>query len=298
MRAIEVVGLSKRYGRVRALEDVSFAVEPGEILGYLGPNGAGKTTTLRVLTGLVRADRGEARVFGRSVRDPASRGAVGYLPGELQLYPQMTGRALLDYFARFRPSRTCSLRPALLEALRLEPRDLERRIKFLSHGTRQKVGLVIAMQQDPDLLLLDEPTLGLDPLVQMAFRELVRDRARQGRAILFSSHILGEVEAVCGRVAVLGAGRLLALEPVESLRRRVVRRVRARFRGAPPADLGTVAGVERCEVKDGLASLHLRGDVNPLLRRLAGCELEELVLAEPQLEDIFLGYFGAERGDA
>jgi ABC-2 type transport system ATP-binding protein len=297
MKAIEVAGLQKRYGRVRALDDVSFAVEPGEILGYLGPNGAGKTTTMRILTGLVIADRGEARLLGRSVRDPGSRRAVGYLPGELKLYSQMTGRAVLDLFARFRP-RPASLRAMLLEALRLEPRDLDRRIKFLSHGTRQKLGLVIALQQDPDLLLLDEPTIGLDPLVQKAFRDLVRERARRGRAILFSSHILGEVEAVCGRVAVLGGGRLLALEPVESLRRRVVRRARLRFRGAPPEDLGAVPGVERCEVDGGEVSLHLRGDANPLLRRLAGCELDEVVLPEPQLEDIFLSYFEPGRDDA
>jgi ABC-2 type transport system ATP-binding protein len=292
MKALEVTGLSKRYGIVQALEDVSFAVEPGEILGYLGPNGAGKTSTLRILTGLVIADRGEARLLGRPVRDPASRRAVGYLPGELRLYSEMSGGSLLDYFARFRPSRPPSLRSRLLDALRLEPRDLARRVKFLSHGTRQKLGLVIAMQQDPDLLLLDEPTLGLDPLVQKAFRELVQDRARQGRAILFSSHVLAEVEAVCRRVAVLGAGRLLALEPVETLRRRVVRRARVRFRGTPPPDLAEVAGVERCAFDGGEASLHLRGDVNPLLRRLAACDLEEIVLPEPRLEDIFQGYFG------
>ncbi len=298
MNALEITGLSKRYGRVQALQAVSFAVEPGEIFGYLGPNGAGKTTTLRILTGLVPADHGEVRLLGRTARDAASRAAIGYLPGELRLYTDMSGRALLDYFARFRPLHPPSLRPQLLDALQLEPRDLARRVKFLSHGTRQKLGLVIAMQHDPEVLLLDEPTIGLDPLVQKAFRDLVQDRARQGRAILFSSHILSEVEAVCGRVAMLGEGRLLTVETIESLRRRMVRRVRVRFRGTPPEGLGAIPGVERCEIQRVEVRLHLRGDVNPLVRRLAACDLDEIVLPEPQLEDMFFDYFDRGRDGA
>jgi len=295
MIALDVDAISKRYGAVQALDRVSFSVAAGEIFGYLGPNGAGKTTTLRVLAGLVRADAGEARLLGRPAREAGARASVGYLPGDLRLYGGMTGVALLDLFARFRPARPPVLRARLLQALALDARDLARRVKFLSHGTRQKLGLVIAMQHDPQLLLLDEPTSGLDPLVQMAFRDLVVERAAHGAAVLFSSHVLSEVEAVCGRVAVLGSGRLLALESVEALRSRMVRRVHVRFRGEPPEGLGDTPGVLGCERSGADATLRVQGDVNPLLRLLARHEIERLVLPEPQLEDIFLRYFARGR---
>ncbi len=295
MIALEVAAISKRYGAVQALDRVSFSVAPGEIFGYLGPNGAGKTTTLRILAGLVRADQGDAHLLGRPARDAFVRADIGYLPGDLKLYGSMTGAALLDLFARFRPARPPILRARLLQALALDAHDLARRVKFLSHGTRQKLGLVIAMQHDPRLLLLDEPTSGLDPLVQMAFRDLVVERAERGAAVLFSSHVLSEVEAVCRRIAVLGGGRLLALESVDALRGRMVRRVHARFRGEPPEALAGTPGVVGFERTGADVTLHVQGDVNPLLRLLARHELERLVLPEPQLEDIFLRYFAHGR---
>jgi ABC-2 type transport system ATP-binding protein len=291
MVALEVTGLRKRYGRIHALRGVSFAVEPGEVFGYLGPNGAGKTTTLRVVLGLARADRGSVRLLGQPPSRPRSRERIGFLPGELRLHGGMTGRALLDHFARFRPSRPPVLRERLLAALDLQESDLARRVKWLSHGTRQKVGLVIALQHDPDLILLDEPTTGLDPLVQRAFRELVRELAARGRAVLFSSHVLSEVEAVCGRVAILRAGELLAVESIETLRGRLVRRLEARFRGPVPADLGALPCVTRAETAGNEATLWLKGDVNPLIARLAHCEVEHLVFPEPQLEDVFLDLY-------
>jgi ABC-2 type transport system ATP-binding protein len=216
--ALVVRDLRKSFGAVAALRGVTFSVEPGEVFGYLGPNGAGKTTTLRVILGLVRPDAGSAKLNGVDSADPASRASIGFLPGDLRLYADMTATATLDFFAAFRPSRPPVLRQQLLEALDLGAATLERRIKFLSHGTRQKVGLVVAMQHDPALLLLDEPSSGLDPLVQRAFRGIVEDFARRGRAVLFSSHVLSEVAAVCGRVAILREGAVVALERVEGLR--------------------------------------------------------------------------------
>ncbi len=291
MPAFEVSGLVKRYGRVRALQGVSFAVEPGEVFGYLGPNGAGKTTTLRIALGLVHADGGSVRLLGERSGRAAARERVGFLPGEMHLYAEMKARALLDHFARFHPRRPPVLRERLLAALDLGSAELSRRLKWLSHGTRQKVGLVIAMQHDPDLLLLDEPTTGLDPLVQHGFRELVRELAARGRAIVFSSHVLSEVEAVCARVGVLRAGELLAVEAIEVLRSRLVRRAEVRFRGPAPADLTAVPGVTRAEVAGTHAVLWLRGEVNPLLARLARCDVEHLVFPEPQLEDVFLDLY-------
>jgi ABC-2 type transport system ATP-binding protein len=298
MNALEVEDLHKRYGRLHALRGVSFAIVPGEVFGYLGPNGAGKTTTLRILLGLVRAGRGTVRLLGEPAARAASRERVGFLPGELRLHDGMTGHALLDHFARFRPGRPPVLRERLLDALDLKASDLARRVKWLSHGTRRKVGLVVALQHDPDLVLLDEPTNGLDPLVQRAFRDILRELAARGRAVLLSSHVLSEVEAVCGRVAVLRAGELLAVERIETLRGRLTRRLEVTFRGPAPGDLGALPGVTRTETSGANATLWLRGDVNPLLRRLAGCEVEHLVFPEPQLEDVFLDLYRGGGGAA
>ncbi len=283
--------LAKRYGPVRALSGVSFSVEAGEVFGYLGPNGAGKTTTLRIILGLVRASAGRVTVFGGAPADFRTRKEIGYLPGEMRLYGEMTGGRLLDYFAGFRGGGPPALRGKLLAALGLEPPDLARRVKFLSHGTRQKIGLVIAMQNDPQLLLLDEPTTGLDPLVQKAFRGLVLDFAARGRAVFFSSHVLSEVEAVCRRVAILRAGRLVAVESVDGLRTRMLRRLEVGFRGDPPADLRTIAGVARTEIEGRNARLWVRGDINPVLKRIAREEVERFVFPEAELEDIFLTYY-------
>ncbi len=295
MLALEVVGLHKRFGSVQALRGVSFALESGEILGYLGPNGAGKTTTLRILAGLVRADAGTARLLGEPAGQARVRERLGYLPGELRLYGGLTAQALLERFASFRPSRPPVLRPRLLEAFALGAGDLARRVKFLSHGTKQKLGLVIALQHDPDLLLLDEPTNGLDPLMQRAFREVVQERVSLGRAVLLSSHVLSEVESSCHRVAVLRAGEMLAVETVATLRERLVRRVQLRVRGALPAGLAGLPGVTQAEISDREAVLWVQGDVNPILRAVAQAEVERFVFAEPQLEDVFVSFYAGTR---
>jgi ABC-2 type transport system ATP-binding protein len=288
---LALADVSKHFGVVPALRNVSFTVEPGEIFGYLGPNGAGKTTTIRIALGLIRADAGQVRVLGGEAHDPGPRAAVGFLPGELRLWGALTGREVLDHFARYRPGRPPRLRGALLDALALDDVTLRRRIKHLSHGTRQKLGLVIAMQHDPELLLLDEPTLGLDPLVQHAFRAVVQDFAARSRAVLFSSHVLSEVDEVCSRVAIIRAGEIIAVEEVTSLRRRVLRQLRVRFRDVLPDNLSQTPGIERLELRGDDVLLWVRGDVNPLLRRLADATVDELVFPEAQLEDIFLGYY-------
>jgi len=297
MTNLQVNNLGKRYGKVQALRDVNFSLEAGEIFGYLGPNGAGKTTTLRIILGLVRATNGEVCIFGKNTMGVEDRAAIGFLPGELQLDGNMTSLAALNYFARYRPQRPPVLREKLLDAFGVERSVLSRKIKFLSHGTKQKIGLIIAMQHDPDLLLLDEPTTGLDPLVQHAFRESVLDFARRGRAVFFSSHVLSEVEAVCSRVAILRAGAVVAVESIDKLRGKMLRRLKARFRGAAPADLASTPGVARAEILGNEAVVWVKGDVNPILRRLARAEVENFVFPEPELEDIFMSYY-RERRDA
>jgi ABC-2 type transport system ATP-binding protein len=296
--ALDIRGLTKRFGDVEALRDVSFSVGPGEVFGYLGPNGAGKTTTLRILLGLVHPTQGSARIFGRNAGTPGSRADIGFVPGDLRLYPDMTAGEALDFFARFRPAKPPSLRAHLMDAFALDGATLDRRVKFLSHGTRQKVGLIAAMQHDPALLLLDEPTNGLDPLVQHAFRGVLADFAARGRSVLFSSHVLSEVEAVCKRVAIVRSGRIVALETIEHLRQKVVRKCTVRFRGDAPRNLEQLPGVARAELRGREAALWTRGDVNSLLRALAAVDVEDLVFPEPQLEDIFLAYYGAEQPGA
>ncbi|MCG3157434.1 MAG: putative ABC transporter ATP-binding protein NosF [bacterium] len=299
MISLQVNRLSKRFGNVTALHEVSFAVEAGEVFGYLGPNGAGKTTTLRILLGLVFADHGEIRLLGNATTAPAAHRGVGYLPGELQLYGNLSGLDLLDYFARFRPQQPPVLRARLIEAFALEEATLRRKVKFLSHGTRQKLGLLLALQHDPELLLLDEPTTGLDPLVQQALHAILRDFAGRGRAVLFSSHVLSEVEALCSRVAILRRGEIVAIETIASLRRQMVRRMHVRFRQPAPADLARTPGVTAAEIAGSDATLWIQGEVNPILRRLAGADLDHFVFPEPELEDVFLSYYREQAaGDA
>ncbi len=296
--ALRLSHVSKRFGAVRALDDAGFHIEAGEVFGYLGPNGAGKTTTLRIILGLVHADAGEVEILGRPARRTVAHEGIGFLPGDLALYPDLTGLEVLDYFAAYRPGRPPVLRPALIGAFDIAPNVLARRTKFLSHGTRQKLGLVIAMQHDPELLLLDEPSTGLDPLVQQAFRAAVTDAAARGRAVLFSSHVLSEVEQVCGRVAILRAGRIVAVAAVSELRGRTLRRLRVRFRGPAPEGLAATPGVADASQDGEGWLLSVRGDLNPLLRVLADADVANLVFPEPELEDVFLGYYrtGPEAG--
>src|SRR5262245_4923787 len=258
-KPLELLNLKKDFGKVAALRGVSFSVEPGEVFGYLGPNGAGKTTTLRAVLGLVRPSAGEVRIFGKTPTVAASRNDIGFLPGDLRLYGDMTGSATLDFFARFRQFAPPVLREKLIDTLALDHASLHRRIKFLSHGTRQKIGLIAAMQHDPALLLLDEPSNGLDPLVQHAFREIVRGFAARGRSVLLSSHILSEVETVCRRVAILRQGEIVALETIENLRDKVVRKLTVKFRGEVPK-LSDVPGITRCELNGRDGVLWVRGD--------------------------------------
>lgn len=294
IKPLSVENLSKAFGRIRALQQVSFTIEPGEVFGYLGPNGAGKTTTIRIALGLVRAGAGSVLLFGRDPNALGSRVPVGFMPGDLRLYGDLKSIQLLDYFARFRPDRAPKLRSRLIEQLSLESSVLQRRVKFLSHGTRQKLGLIIAMQQDPELLLLDEPSNGLDPLVQQAFRQLIRDAAERGRSVLFSSHLLNEVQVVCHRVAILREGRLVALETIEKLRARVVRRLTIRHEGEVPAGLLEQPQIAHYETRGNETILWLRGEPKSLIPFLADGSVGDFVFPEAELEDIFLSYYRAE----
>lgn len=290
--------LTKRYGRARGVEELTFAVGPGEVFGYLGPNGAGKTTTIRLLVDLIRPSAGRVRVFGL---DPHADGAairrrVGYLPGDLRLYERLTGREQLRYFAFLRGLR--GLGDGVLLAERFDL-DLDRRMRALSRGNRQKVGLIQAFMHRPDLLVLDEPTSGLDPLMQQEFYDLVAETTSDGRTVFLSSHVLPEVQRIADRVAVLHEGRLELLESVEALRARAFTRFEVSFAYLPPED--AFVGVSRArelERRHTTVVFAVDGPVDALVKALARFEVVAIDVHEADLEDLVLSVYRGGSGHA
>jgi ABC-2 type transport system ATP-binding protein len=282
-------GLGKRFGAVRALEDLSLRVEQGEVFGFLGPNGAGKTTTIRLLLGLLAPSGGRATVLGNSVTlgGAAWRSAVGYLPGEVTFWPQFSGQRTLDLLARL-SEREPVARAALIERLGLDAATLKRAVHTYSDGMRQKLGIVQALQCRPRLAFLDEPTKGLDPLVQQAFYEVVAEERRRGTTVFVSSHVLAEVQRLCDRVAMLRAGRLVFAGDVADLRRAERRRVTAVFAAdvdpQPFAHFGALVASSPREV----ALLVAQEQLPALVARLGMLPLADLVVEAPSLEEAFL----------
>jgi ABC-2 type transport system ATP-binding protein len=289
--AIETVGLTKTYaGGVQALADLDLSVRRGEVFGYLGPNGAGKSTTIRLLLGLIRPTRGRATLFGLDAHEQGvdARRHVGYLPGDLRLSDRLTAREQLDSLARLRGSVDEALRTELCERLQV---DLDRPIRQLSKGNRQKVGIVQAFMHRPELVVLDEPTAGLDPLLQTEVRALLRETAEQGRTVFISSHSLDEVQHAADRVGIIRRGRLVDVDAVESLRARSRRHVTVTVAAAPDvADaLGRIDGV-RVVGADG-ATVRLscpESSIDALVKRVAEHEVVDLVSQPADLEEIFL----------
>ena len=299
MSAITVDGLTKHYGRVHALEDVSLEVVPGEIFGFLGPNGAGKSTLIRLLLGYLHPTAGRASVLGLDiVRDSvAIRGRTGYLPGGIALDDGLTGERYLDDLAAL-SRRPPVRRSAICERLELTDRILRRPIRDYSRGMRQKVGIVQALQHDPEVAILDEPSEGLDPLMQRAFYEVLEEVRAAGRTVFFSSHVLSEVERVCDRVAIVRAGRLVLTEDVSALRAQRRRLVELRFEGPAP-DLGRLDGVSELVVGDGVLSCALAGDPRAFLEAIRGFAVTDLVIEPARLEEAFLElYEGEEAAEA
>jgi ABC-2 type transport system ATP-binding protein len=303
MEAIVTAGLTKRYahgrrpihlpghgsaGEIRALEELSIEVHEGEIFGFLGPNGAGKSTTIRLLLGFLHPSAGSGSVFGLDiVRDSVEiRQRTGYLPGGIALYDTLTGERLLDYLADL-TGRPPSRRAELCDRLELSPATLRRLVRDYSRGMRQKIGIVQALQHDPELAILDEPTEGLDPLMQRAFYGILDDLKAAGRTIFFSSHVLSEVERVCDRVAIIRRGRLVALEDVDALLDRRKRNVEMRVLGQAPA-LEGVAGVSSLAVADGRITCQLEGDVGAFLAAIRDSRVVDLTIEPAHLEEAFL----------
>jgi ABC-2 type transport system ATP-binding protein len=293
--AIELTELTKMYGTRRGLTGLTLNVEPGEVFGYLGPNGAGKTTTIRLLAGLLRPGGGRAAVCGHDVvrdRERAQR-QIGYLPGDFRGYPRLTAAAYLDHLGHLRGGPDRRHIHELAERLDL---DLNARLGTMSHGNRQKVGIVQAFMHSPAVLVLDEPTAGLDPIIQREFLALVREARRQGQTVFLSSHNLYEVEAVADEVGILVRGSLAVVEAVDKLKAQAVRRLDMTFTGAPPAEvLGRVPEAREVTVDGHTAHLVVEGHTTELLRVAAPYGIEQIVTHEADLEDIFLSYYDTRK---
>lgn len=295
---LQVEQLTRAYGKRRGVTDLTFTVSSGEVFGFLGPNGAGKTTTIRQIMGLLRPTSGHARVFGLDCWLDSTRvkAKIGYLPGDLHLYEKLTGEEFLDFFASFRPRASATRRQHL--AVRLDL-DLRQRIKHLSKGNRQKLAIVRALMHDAPLLILDEPSSGLDPLMQAAFIALLREEHARGKTIFLSSHMLPEVERIAHRVAIVREGRLVAIEEVARLSALRQRHIQVVLREpVSPECFSAIEGVRVVMTDpDGLhLALEARGALAPLLRVLSDLPVDDLTIAPQDLEQAFLHYYNSGDG--
>ncbi|HEX5735002.1 MAG TPA: ABC transporter ATP-binding protein [Blastocatellia bacterium] len=292
--AISIDELSKRYGRLTAVKGLRLEVMRGEVFGFLGLNGAGKTTTIRILLDLLRPTSGRASVFGFDCQSQGleARARIGYLPAEMGVYSDMTGHRVLDFLAGLkRRNIDKKYRRELQDRLALPDADLARRLREYSTGMKRKLGLLQAFQDDAELLILDEPTEGLDPLMQEAFYELLADVKAKGRTVFMSSHVLSEVERVCDRVGLLRRGELVLLSPVEEIRNLAARRVRVIFSEDVTHKPDLAPGHELLETQPRVWALRVNGPLGPLLAALSGLPVSDLMVEEPHLEDVILKYY-------
>jgi ABC-2 type transport system ATP-binding protein len=293
--AIATSGLSKDYGSGRGLFDLDLEVRRGEVFGFLGPNGAGKSTTLRLLLDLIRPTAGSARVLDLdTIHDSLEvRRRVGFLPGDLAMYPKLTGGAVLDYLGRLRGGVDVKVRDGLIERF---DAVVDRPIRQLSTGNRQKLGLVQAFMHEPELLILDEPIAGLDPLVQRSFHRLLGEVRSEGRTVLLSSHTLSEVERVTDRLAILRQGKLVVVDSMENLRRVAVQRLEIEF-AAPvaPEEFKTLPGVMGVAVDGSTVTVSFEGTADAVVKAAALHEVRAIRPRDDDLEDIFLRYYRDEK---
>ena len=289
--AITTTGLSKDFGSGRGLFGLDLEVAPGEVFGFLGPNGAGKSTTMRLLLDLIRPTSGSASILGLDTRRRSLeiRRRIGFLPGDFALYPKLTGATMLDYLAALRGGVDRRLRDSLAERFDAQ---LDRPIRVLSTGNRQKLGLIQAFMHEPELLILDEPTAGLDPLVQQSFHELLAEVSARGRTVFLSSHTLSEVEQVTHRVAILRAGRLVVVDSLENLRSVAVQRWEIEFASpAPAAEFRALPGVREVNADGRRLMVAFEGSADAVVKAAAAHDARAIRTHEDDLEEIFLRYY-------
>jgi len=293
--AVATHRLTKRYGSIAALADLDLEIAAGEIFGYLGPNGAGKTTTIRLLLGLARPTEGSATAFGMDCWSDAVEvhRRVSYVPGDVNLWPSLTGFETLSLLGNVQGRVDVDYRDDLIARFGL---DVSKKVRAYSKGNRQKVVLIAALMSRPDLLVLDEPTAGLDPLMEQEFRRCVHEAKARGQTIFLSSHILSEVEALCDRVAILRDGRLVEVGTLSEMRHLSSVTVEVTVAGDVP-DLSQVEGVTAVQVAGQRIHCQVQGSIDPLLRALSAVPVTSLLSREPSLEELFLALYGEDRGE-
>jgi len=289
MDVIETKNLTKYYGKIKGVEDLTFTVKKGENFGFLGPNGAGKTTTIRTLLGYLHPTKGDAFIFGKNINENIVeiKANVGYIPGDLNLYSHLTGKQFLDYFASL---RRCDM-TLLGELLEMFEVPLERKIKGYSKGMKQKLGIIQAFMDDPKLVIMDEPTSSLDPLLQQKFYEFLNKQKEKGKTMFFSSHVLSEVDKICDRVGIIRDGGLVALEDVESLKKKRGKKIRLKIKEKPE----TFKGPKDMKIKDGWVEFIALDDIDQWIKKFASYTVIDLEINEFSMEDIFIHYYEEEK---
>lgn len=292
MNIIEIQNLSKYYRRSRGIEDITLNVRQGDIFGFIGPNGAGKSTTIRILLNLIFPTSGTARIFGMdAVRDSrAIRGRIGFVPSDANLYDRMKVTEFLHYSAAFYTRDDRSDR--INELAKILELDIERKIHELSSGNKKKVSIIQSLIHHPELLILDEPTVGLDPLIQSRFFNLLREENGSGTTIFFSSHVLSEVQALCKTVGIVRNGKIIKVEEIATLRKKQLKKITAVFPEETDLKSLGIRGIESAELTSGRTLIFLfSGDINDLIGIISGMQIENLIIEEPPLEEIFLHFY-------
>ncbi|MBB6215410.1 ABC-2 type transport system ATP-binding protein [Anaerosolibacter carboniphilus] len=293
MNVIEIENLTKYYGKARGIMDINFNVEEGEIFGFIGPNGAGKSTTIRTLLALIYPTSGTAKIFGKDCikYGPEIKKEIGYLPSEVFYYDRMKVIDLLRYSASFY-KKDCNKRiRELAEVMNL---DLNKKIDDLSLGNKKKVGIVQGLLHEPKLIILDEPTSGLDPLMQQNFFDLLAAENKKGATILFSSHILSEVQRLCNRVAIIKEGRIVKVEKISTLKENTYKKFKIETVSNIEKNHFDITGISDLEVKENIVSFLFRGNINSILKKISQIEIVNLWIEEPNLEEIFMHYYVKE----
>jgi ABC-2 type transport system ATP-binding protein len=288
-------GVTKRFGETVALDNLSMTLQQGEIVGLLGPNGAGKTTALRILLGLIKPTEGQATVYGFDCwHQPVQvHQRLAYVPSEFNVWPNLTGGQILDLLGAVYGGYDPDVREQYTRRFNFDP---NKKGRTYSKGNRQKIALIAALMTRADLLVMDEPTAGLDPLLEQEFQHVLREAKGRGQTILLSSHVLSEVEVACDRVAILRAGRLVEYGTLHELRHLSARTVEANYRGDPPTFEG-VPGVEDVAFENGHVRLQVTGSTDPLIKAMARAEITGIQVREPTLEELFHSYYGEETSD-
>jgi len=296
MNVIETTKLTKYYGKSRGIENLDMSVTQGEIYGFIGPNGAGKSTTIRTLLGLIHPTGGSATVFGKDIATsgPEIRQHVGYLPSEVFYYDDMRAIDLLKYSASFYGADTKATDKRIAELAERFDLDLKKKIDDLSYGNRKKVGIIQGLAHKPKLIILDEPTGGLDPLIQQEFFHLLKEENAEGATVLFSSHILSEVQRLCDRVAIIKDGTIIRVDQIRTLLENATKRFKLEVASQPEPGVFALEGISELEIANHSVDFLFRGRLNDVTAMLARIDLVDLQVVEPDLEEIFLHYYQKE----